>query len=191
MNQLTLPLVCGESAVMSQQAPAPVALAWRCFSYQTSDTTATLGARSPRHIEDAARASLGLWKLPAPWTPRTRPPRLGKRRSRKRVSHELPQASSHIDRTLTRTPGLLRADAGGPTGAGTSSFDAALSPAAASAEAGINRRRHQFGAEAGGSEGAACVARRSSLTIRRERRRVSAAAAKRPEIKCAKVCSSP
>jgi hypothetical protein len=41
------------------------------------------------------------------------------------------------------------------------------------------------------SEGAACVARRSSLTIRRKRRRVSAAAAQRARIKCANVCSSP
>ena len=34
-----------------------------------------------------------LWKLPEPWTPRTRPPLLGKPKT---VFHELPQASPGV-----------------------------------------------------------------------------------------------
>ena len=38
----------------------------------------------------------GPWKLPEPWTPRTRPPLLGK--PLERVFHELPQAVSLVQK---------------------------------------------------------------------------------------------
>ena len=43
----------------------------------------------------------GLWKLPEPWTPRTRPPLLGTRRER--VSHKLPQRQ-HSSTVLPMLP---------------------------------------------------------------------------------------
>src|SRR5206468_8163145 len=56
----------------------------------------SLAARHPRHrprahAEPGRPAVKRLWKLPPPWTPRTRPPRLGNPQN---GFHELPQAVS-------------------------------------------------------------------------------------------------
>ena len=47
----------------------------------------------------------GPWTLPAPWTHRTRPPRLGKRGGFLRVFHERPQALSGLLHTTMNTLG--------------------------------------------------------------------------------------
>ena len=69
----------------------------RPASARSAERGPSLASRHPRHrpgarAEPRRPAVKSLWKLPQPWTPRTRPPLLGK--PTERVFHELPQAVS-------------------------------------------------------------------------------------------------
>ena len=77
------------------------------------------GARSPRHSRPGGRAQsfavvvASLWKLPEPWTHRTRPPLLGKRADAFPTATTDVIVSLHEDRRRQRRQGSLLAGARG------------------------------------------------------------------------------